>query len=584
MVAKSPAEHLSCHKMSDFFCRHRPTASLLRTLCLGLGFAQALAATESTWRSELYPADWSAAALESKRFYADKLIQDFSHAGYRSGDEPPPRVAGPIFDATAPAFGADPSGKTDSTAAIQAALDAAAANGRGVVLLPEGTYLVRPPEGRQEALLVSGSHTVLRGAGAGKTRILNTSWSMRGSAIVRFAGPKEAAFVGDVGRTVPLTRDLPGPTTRLPVEDVTPFAVGSWVVVRADMTDDWVREHKEPGWLGRGSVLGGFAYPRRIVTVDAARREIVVDVPTRYALWLRDKARIVLPAAQPLVECGIEDLALGNRQHPGSSWGETDWQKEGSGAYDSHDSWLLNFDRVRDAWVRRVDSFRPEENALEVHMLSNGIRLRDCRGVSVLECKMSHPQYGGGGGNGYMYRVHSSGENLLQRCLAEHSRHGFVFSHPASAGNVFHACIDRNTGKQAGSRGEEKTNGMSSDHHAWFSHSNLIDSCTADSSWFEACFRPWGSETKHNLTAAHSVYWHTTGLGSHGAVVRTEQSRYGYVIGTGGSRTKVARTTSGGSRCDPVDHVEGEGRADTLTPSSLYLDQLARRRAAPTLP
>jgi hypothetical protein len=240
---------------------------------------------------------------------------------------------------------------------------------------------------------------------------------------------------------------------------------------------------------------------------------------------------------------------------------------------------LLNFDRVRDGWIRRVQSFRPPANTLNVHLLSNGIRLSDCRGITVEDCHFQRPQYGGGGGNGYMYRIQSSGENLLLHCVAEWSRHGFVFSHPASAGNVLHACLDRDTGHQAGDTGDQKTNGRGSDHHAWFSHSNLLDSCTADSSWFEASYRAWGGETKHYLTAAHSVFWNTTGSGAFGPVVVSEQSRYGYVIGTGGSRSTVGLPRYGGDKCDPPDHVEGEGRGGTLRPQSLYLDQLARRHS-----
>ena len=44
--------------------------------------------------------------------------------------------------ATHPPFGADPTGERDSTAAIQAALDACYAMGGGTVFLPVGHYLV----------------------------------------------------------------------------------------------------------------------------------------------------------------------------------------------------------------------------------------------------------------------------------------------------------------------------------------------------------------------------------------------------------------------------------------------------------
>jgi hypothetical protein len=59
--------------------------------------------------------------------------------------------------------------------------------------------------------------------------------------------------------------------------------------------------------------------------------------------------------------------------------------------------------------------------------------------------------------------------------------------------------------------------------------------------------------------------------------VQSEQSRYGYVIGTRGTRTGVSLSTYGGTKCHPLDHVEGTGLGDTLVPASLYEDQLNRR-------
>jgi hypothetical protein len=115
-----------------------------------------------------------------------------------------------------------------------------------------------------------------------------------------------------------------------------------------------------------------------------------------------------------------------------------------------------------------------------------------------------------------------------------------------------------------------------------FSHSNLIDTCGANDSWWTANYRPYGSAPMHNLTSAHGVFWNIEGTGSGPAyVVRTEQSRYGYAIGTRGTRTAIDRPTIGGTKCNPADHVEGAGLGDTLEPFSLYEDQLARRLQLP---
>jgi hypothetical protein len=77
---------------------------------------------------------------------------------------------GPNFtEFDAPSFGATGDGATDDTAAIQAALDAAKAAGGGIVYLPPGTYNVSTNMG-----LTSATGVIIRGAGMGATRIVDT--------------------------------------------------------------------------------------------------------------------------------------------------------------------------------------------------------------------------------------------------------------------------------------------------------------------------------------------------------------------------------------------------------------------------
>ena len=109
---------------------------------ISLIFALLLAAPLFAWRSELYPESWSPADLGN--FYTDKVLQDFSYAGYKRGEEEIPVVTGPVFTVTDAAYGADNSGTNDATKAIQKAIDAACSAGGGVVYLPAGTYKVNP--------------------------------------------------------------------------------------------------------------------------------------------------------------------------------------------------------------------------------------------------------------------------------------------------------------------------------------------------------------------------------------------------------------------------------------------------------
>lgn len=541
-----------------------------------------LAATPSLmgWETPLYDSNWQ--PTPNLLFDSDKLIQDFSYAGYRSGEAPIPTVSGPVFNVVT-TYGADPTGSRDTTADIQAAINDAAAAGGGVVFLPAGIYHVAPPTGNSEALIISSPNITIRGAGTEDTFLLNVENSMRGKAVIAARSSSPYWFY-DNGPSYFIAADLLTPTTRIPVSDVSPFSEGDWIVIRNEITPEWVNEHNENEWLGYEDRLSGLAYSRRITAIDSVANELIIDVPTRYSLKTRDDARIFIRNNQ-LTEVGIESLSIGNLQHPGTTWGEQDYTDDTKAAYHAHASWLIRFRNLRDSWVRDVNTFQATNNTTTSHLLSNGILLHECRNVTVKNCVFQRPQYGGGGGNGYMYRLQHANECLIEDSVADFSRHGFVLSHMGSSGNVFHNCIDRNTGKSTGSTGNLNTSGKGSDHHMHFSHSNLIDVCTADASYFSAHYRPFGSDPKHRLTSAHGVYWNTRGITSSpvGSVVHSQQSRYGYVIGTRGSITSVKTDGTDTHKTNPVDHVEGQGLGDTLVPFSLSLDQRRKRLQLPNV-
>jgi hypothetical protein len=534
-----------------------------------------------SWRSELYPEAWAPPGV-AVSFATEKLIQDFSYAGYRAGEVAVPRIHGPIFDAAATPYSADRTGAVDATAAIQSAIQAAQSAGGGVVYLPAGTYRVRPQGTNAYALRIQASNVVLRGAGAGQTFLFCDQPNMRGKTVISLQGPSASGFFASGAASSNLTEDLMGPATVIPVANAGAFSPGDFVVIRSAITDAWITEHNESDWLGKGGSLSGFAYARRVVARNTAAGTVTIDVPTRYYVKTRDNARLIRLSTPPLQECGLEDFSVGNVQIVGSGWAEGDYVDDTKAAYQAHNSWLIQIDRAQHCWVDRVQSYQPAGNTYTCHLPSNGLRLLECRHVTVRDTHFQRPQYGGGGGNGYMYRLQHANDCLLVGSRATFSRHGFVFSHFGSCGNVFHGCTDKDTGRQTGNTGSQTTAGQGSDHHMHFSHSNLIDVCTGDQSWFEARYRPFGSDPKHNLTAAHTVFWNTRGIGSSGgAVVRTEQSRYGYAIGSRGTRSTMSRTTFGGSKCNPADHVEGAGLGDTLEPFSLYEDQRIRRLRIP---
>jgi len=523
-----------------------------------------------TWRSELYPENWQRPD-EAVSFYDDKLIQDFSYAGYKSGTEAIPSAA--VTHNAVTGYGADPTGTNDSTAAIQNAINAAQSGGGGVVYLPAGTYKVSIQSGKTYCLAITKSNVVLRGAGSASTFLLNTETVMSGKSVLSIL-PSPAKTTGSA---VNITADLPGPTRRIPVATPNSFAVGDIVRIEWSFTDAWVAEHSQQTyWNATKGYPAAAEYLRQVTAVNQAGGWIEVDVPTRYAIFTRDAA-LVRKLSGLLAGSGAEGLSIGNVENSGTGWGESDYTVGGTGAAEVHAAYLVKLYDVYDCWVSDVKSYQAPGNTTTCHMPSNGISVNSCFRVTVKDCWMGRPQYGGGGGNGYMYRLQNSNDCLLQSCTSDLARHGFVISHAGTSGNVFLQCDDRNTGRAMGSSSTPyTTNGSGSDNHMHFSHSNLWDRCIAYDSYYTASHRGTSGTVPHGLSSAHAIYWNTTGEGTrYNDIVKSNQGRYGYVIGTSGTKFGVNSTVSNGTA--PEDHVEGVGTGGTLLPVSLYQDQLERR-------
>lgn len=533
-------------------------------------------ARSEAWRSALYPRGWTPPAAAD--FYRDAFLQDFSFAGYHRSERSLPQVEGPVFNTVE--FGADPTGVRDASAAIQAAVDAAGTAGGGVVLLPAGTYRVPPPEDAQQAIWIRHPGVVLRGEGTDKTFLFNPETNMRNRTVLRVG----AADGGNWRREQPVTRiraDLRGPTDRIPVEELADLQPGEWVMLRADATEAFVADLNMTDLWGAEDArrsLGGPMFYRQILAVDAETRTLTVDAPIRFALLTRDHAR-VSRVPELLEEAGLEHFSIGNAQHPasGAGWGERDYTQPEMPSYEAHLATLIRLRGLRNGWVRDVASYRPEGNSLEVHMLSNGVEMAFCRGVTLERVRMARPQYGGGGGNGYMIRFSAAQEVLARDCEVSWNRHGFVFSGMQTSGNVIRGGRASHTGWQ-GEGG--RTNGRSSDHHMHLSQSNLIDGVQLDRDFFQVAWRGrWGG-VAHGLTATHSVYWNLEGRAyfpQRSWIVESEQFAHGYIIGTRGPAHQIRLPTEAADRTAPPDHVEGVGLGDTLVPASLYDDQLRKR-------
>lgn len=509
------------------------------------------------WRSSLYPANWTPGFADAQ----GRFLHDFSYAGYHRGEAEPPVVAGPVFNAVT-GYGADPGGATDSTAAIQAAINAAGAAGGGVVYLPAGTYKVAPAGSAVSALRLDKPNVVLRGAGAGLTLLHNTQPAMKNKSVILVqAATATNWYAGN--NPAPLTGDLLAPTTTIPVASTASYSVGDFIIIRNDLTQGFIDDigmTGKPGWTSPGANYPGrmFTFARRVVAKTATTLEI--DVPTRFPIKTRDNARVLKPAAAMLTEIGVEDLSIGMTETTGTL-NEGDWNVPGTGGYNCDRAFAIRMIAVENGWISRVKSFKPAGNAA-IHLLSGGFDLNTSRFLTVTDCDLRHAQYKGANGNGYLVTV-AGQECLVRDTHLEDGRHNVSVNMMHASGNVV---------LRARLVGPSKT----SDFHQFLSAGNLFDGTVCDGVMLETRYRGEVSSPTPGWTTAQSVFWNTTGLSygvsTDGTTSRRLISSYqlngdGYIVGTGGPAFAVTSS----------DFVEGVGKAPGLIPASLYLDQRKRR-------
>ncbi|MCT2196848.1 discoidin domain-containing protein [Paenibacillus sp. p3-SID1389] len=278
-------------------------------------------------RSLLYPKGW----YPGYRTSEGQFLHDFSYAGYRRGEVPIPSVNKHRgINVTKSPYRADPTGRTDSTRAIQQAIDDAAARGGGVVYLPKGTYRVTPQEGKDFALNINSSGVVLKGDGQLQTHIYNAQENMKQKDIIRVGG-------GDWKRTSTsskLRKTVSEPTVLLPVESTDGFQVDDFVVITFETTEGFLKEHgMQNKWASRLGKVEPIFY-RQIVAVDSKAKTLTLDIPTRYPLKLRDDITITKTEA-PIMEVGLEDFSIANVENSKPGLGEDDFKVEGTAGYEA---------------------------------------------------------------------------------------------------------------------------------------------------------------------------------------------------------------------------------------------------------
>ncbi len=497
----------------------------------------------TTWRSVLYPEDWTPEHTDPR----GRFLHDFSYAGYHRGELDLPRSpAGATFDVVD--HGADPTGLADSTSAIQAAIDAAAAAGEGIVWFPAGLYRC------DDTLAVTSSGVVLRGEGPQASQLMFTrSQSMTGDAHIELRGALTTSA------TLPLVADAEARSFDVLLADASALAPGDMVAVGWTITEAFVEDH---GMTGTWVEFVGQAKPvfrRQVVAVDTTGdpHRVTLDIPLRYPALLRDAAHVQRLGGY-LREVGVESLGVSNAV----PWAEA-WANDRVHA--------IMLDGVVDSWVRDVHSFDSTWADGDHHLQSGGVIVQRSARITVRDVVMERAQHRGPGGNGYLIEISRSGEVLVADVVTRHGRHNLIQNWDfGTSGCVFLRCTSEGSRSFLGSWDPVGVPAYCEYHHS-LAMANLVDDSTLEDGWAAQNRGDWSSGAGH--TATQSVVWNAHG----GGALLSTQFGHGYVIAPGGLsvNTDLLGIQVG---TEPEDWVETAPQpALPIEPTSLYEDQLARR-------
>jgi len=449
-------------------------------------------------------------------------IPDYSHAGYKAGEETIPSV--PEVSRISATSG-------DQTARIQAALDAVGArtpdaNGiRGALVLNAGTYQING------VLRVNKSGVVLRGVGDSSSgtvlRIVGDTPHQR-SAIVLGSGN---GWTEVSPRTDITTSFVQVGSRSFQVASTSGFGVGNEVVIRHPSSSAWINAMGGGGTNGEANWSPGsieILYHRRIIALSGTT--VTVDAPVfnhlnrslTQSYMTRISWSYITKAA---VESLRIDIVTGGGEDENHAWNG------------------ILVQGAQDTWVRNITALHFGFAAVSVTRSSH-TTVEDSEGLDPVGIRT--------GGRFYNFQVGHHGQHVLfSRCRATGARHGFISSGgPDASGIVFYRC-------NSGPEGDNEAG-----HMKWTT-GVLFDNFTGTTSL--KLINRGNMGTSHGWGTGHSTAWQSASA----MFVQKPPTAQNYGISTTGSFPT--------SYPQPGPAGFTQMVSAPLNPSSLYEAQLCDR-------
>jgi hypothetical protein len=460
---------------------------------------------------------------------AQNRIPDYSHAGYKAGEEPIPSV--PEVQRLSATSG-------DQTARIQAALDAVGArtpdaNGiRGALVLNAGTYQING------TLRVNKSGVVLRGVGDSTSgTVLRAVGDTPHQRPVIILG--SGSGWSEVSPRTDITTSFVQVGSRsFQVASTSGFAVGNEVVVRHPSSSAWINAVGGGGTNGEANWSPGsieIVYHRRIASISGTT--VTIDAPV-YNHLNRSLTQSYMTRISwsYITRAAVESLRI---------------DIVTAGGTDENHAWNgILVQGAQDSWIRNITALHFGFAAVSVTRSSH-TTVEDSDGLDPVGVRT--------GGRFYNFQVGHHGQLVLfKNCRATNGRHGFISSGgPDASGIVFY-------------RSTSSLQGDNEAGHMKWTQGVLFDNFGGGTS--VKLINRGNMGTSHGWGAAHSTAWQIGAT----MFIQKPPTAQNYGISTTGS------FSTSYPQPGPAGHTEM--KSAPLVPSSLYEAQLCDRLESGTPP